>query len=92
MKNKVECKENNCSNEEEEPENDLTGNWFSIKPLNNKEVTLSNDIKISEAEPFSIDFEKKPKKRNYNEIKDNFIKELFLKDPNQFKGIKKLKK
>ena len=62
MKNKVENKENNCSNEEEEPEDDLTGNWFSKKPLNSKEETLSNDIKISEAEPFSIDFEKNIKK------------------------------
>ena len=89
-KNKVENKENNNSNEEEEePEDDITGNCFSKIPLNNKEETLSNDIKINEAEPFSIDFETKQKKWNYNEIKDNFVKELFLKDQNLFKGNKK---
>ena len=62
MKNKVENKKGNSSNEEDDPEDDLTCNWFTKIPLKNKEETLSIYIKVSDAEPFSIDFENKPKK------------------------------
>ena len=62
MKNKVENKENNSSIEYDDPEDDLSFNWFTKIPLINKEETLSIDNKFGDAQPFSIDFEINPKK------------------------------
>lgn len=90
----------NVNNEDADFRNkDLIEKWWFAGPRNeeifenyenkNEEIN-DNGFKI-DLEPNFIDLKHKPKKRCYNEVKDNIIKSLFIEEALPFKDSSKFK-